>query len=65
MSVQEIESAVANLPPSDLAEFMQWLGEFQAGAWDRQIAQDVQAGRFDAILQKVDEEAAAGQCKPL
>lgn len=65
MSVQEIESAVANLPPSDLAEFMQWLEEFQADAWDRQIAQDMQAGRFDAILQQVDAQAQAGQCKPL
>lgn len=65
MSVQEIESAVANLPPSDLAEFMRWLEEFQADAWDQQIARDVQAGRFDAILQQVDVQAKAGQCKPL
>ena len=65
MSVQEIETVISQLPPADLAELAQWFEEFQADAWDRQIAQDVRAGRFDAILQRVDEQAKAGQCTPL
>ena len=65
MSVQEIEAVISQLPPTDLAELAQWFGEFQADAWDRQIAQDVRAGRFDAILKRVDEQAEAGQCTPL
>ncbi len=65
MSVQEIETVISQLPPTDLAELAQWFEEFQADAWDRQIAQDVRAGRFDAILQRVDEQAESGQCTPL
>jgi hypothetical protein len=65
MSVKEIEAAVSQLPPMDLADFSEWFEEFQADAWDRQIAQDVRAGRFDSILQRVEEQAASGQCKPL
>ncbi len=76
MSVQELETVIAQLPPADLAQLAHWLQEFQAGqetqaqeqeadAWDRQIAADVQAGRFDAILRRVDEQAKSGECKPL
>ena len=65
MSVQEIETVVSQLPPEELATFAQWFEEFQADAWDRQIARDVQAGRFDAILKRIDEQAEAGECSPL
>ena len=65
MSIKEIESVVAQLPPDDLAEFAQWFEEFRADAWDRQIAEDVRSGRFDAILRRVDEQVAAGESRPL
>lgn len=65
MSVQEIESIIAQLPSADLAELAQWFEDFQADAWDRQIARDVKTGRFDDILQRVNEQAEAGQCKPV
>lgn len=58
MSVQEIETVISQLPPADLAELAQWFEDFHADAWDRQIAQDVKAGRFDAILQRADEQSA-------
>ena len=65
MSVTEIKSIISELPPPDLADLTEWLEEFQADAWDRQIAADVKAGRFDSILRKVDEQAESGQCRPL
>jgi len=65
MSVKEIEKAIAELPPPELADLAKWFEEFQEDAWDHQIAQDVKAGRFEAILQRVEEQAASGQCRPL
>ncbi len=65
MSITEIKAEIAQLPEPDLAELAQWFEEFQADAWDRQIARDVKAGRFEAIFQRVDEQAEAGQCKPI
>ncbi len=65
MSITEIKSEISQLPPHELAELAQWFEELQADAWDRQIAQDVQAGRFDAVFQRVDEQAKSGQCRPL
>lgn len=65
MSVTEIKLIISELPPPDLADLTEWFEEFQAEAWDRQIADDVRAGRFDSIFRKVDEQVETGQCRPL
>lgn len=65
MSITEIKTIVSQLPPADLAEFAEWFEELQADAWDRQIEADVEAGRFDALRQRVREQREAGLCRPL
>lgn len=65
MSITEIKTFISQLPSPELADFAEWFEEFQGDAWDRQIARDVQAGRFEAVLRRVDEQAASGQCRPL
>lgn len=65
MSVKDIEQAITQLPPSEVAELSQWFEEFQAQVWDRQIEQDAKAGRFAALIEQAKAEAAAGRCKPL
>ena len=65
MSISEIKSEISQLAPRELADFAQWFEEFQAEAWDSQIACDVKAGRFEAILSRVEEQARSGQCRPL
>ena len=65
MSVRDIQTAIAELPPGELADLMQWIEEYQAEAWDRQIARDAEAGRFEALRQRVREQRQAGLCRPL
>ena len=65
MSVEELESVVAKLPAAELARFSEWFEEFVAEQWDRQIEQDMQAGRLDAALKRADEHYEADRCKPL
>jgi hypothetical protein len=65
MGIKEIESAIAQLPSTELAEFAKWFEEFQAQAWDEQLEQDVKAGRLDALLKEVEQDFEQGQCKPL
>jgi hypothetical protein len=62
MSVTEIKSEILQLPPSEMANLAEWFEEIYHDAWDRQIAEDMKAGRFDALLQRVEEQAASGQC---
>ncbi len=65
MSVEELESVVSGLSPAEFARFSQWFEEFVAGQWDRQIKQDMEAGRLDAALKRADEHYEAGRCTPL
>jgi hypothetical protein len=65
MSVAEIESAIAQLPAKEVAELMAWLHEYHDQVWDRQIEDDLEAGRLDKLLAEVDEEHRAGLARPL
>ncbi len=65
MSVEELESLVSGLPPAELARFSQWFEEFVAAQWDRQIEQDLKAGRLDDALKRADDHYEAGRCTPL
>lgn len=65
MSLQELESAVTNLPPEQLAKFASWFDEYRADLWDQQIEKDIKAGRLDELGQQADADFEAGNCKPL
>ena len=55
MSLEELEAVVSGLPAAELARFSDWFEEFMAGQWDRQIGQDVLAGRLDAAIKRADD----------
>ena len=61
-SVSEIEAAVERLTPVELDAFRTWFAEFDATAWDRQMEEDVAAGRLDALADEALEDLRAGRC---
>ena len=61
-SVKEIEEAVLRLSAAELAAFRAWFADFDAEAWDRQIEDDVAAGRLDALADEALEDLRAGRC---
>jgi hypothetical protein len=65
MSVEEIQSAVSQLPAEELDRFSRWFEVFLAEQWDRQIEADILAGRLDAAGRRADEDFEAGRCTPL
>jgi hypothetical protein len=65
MSVKEIEIAVSKLPEDEVWEFAKWFEEFQAALWDKEIEEDIKAGRLDEILAEVRGEIEAGRVEPL
>jgi hypothetical protein len=60
-SVKEIEDAVQRLSPAELDAFRAWFAEFDAAAWDRQIEDDVAAGRLDALANEAVDDLRAGR----
>jgi hypothetical protein len=65
MDIKEIESAIASLPPSELAELAKWFEEFQARAWDERLERDVKAGRLDELIEQAGRDFEQGRCEPL
>ena len=63
--VEDIERAVRQLEPEDLATFRHWFGEFDAEVWDRQIEEDITAGRLDALADQALRDRHEGHCTEL
>ncbi len=65
MSIEELQTAIAQLPAEELDRFSRWFEEYLAEQWDRQIEADILAGRLDAAGRRANAEAEAGRCTPL
>jgi hypothetical protein len=63
--VEEIERRIQALSPEELAQFRAWFLEVDWAAWDRQIEQDVRAGKLDARAEQALRDHATGKTKPL
>jgi hypothetical protein len=65
VTLQELETAVTQLPAEDLTAFARWFEGYLADAWDRRIEADIQAGRLDEAGRRADADFDAGRCTPL
>ena len=65
MDVKEIETAISQLPPAEVAELADWFAQFHAQLWDKQIEQDLTSGRFQSLLDEAKEDLESGRCDPL
>jgi hypothetical protein len=64
-TLQEIEEAVRQLSAEELAAFRRWFAEFDAAVWDRQIEEDVAAGRLDQLADEALQDRSEGRCTDL
>ncbi len=63
--VETIERQIKELSAKELAEFRAWFAEFDAALWDRQIEDDVKAGKLDALADAALREHQSGQSTKL
>jgi len=64
-TVAEIESAISSLPIQDARRVADWLQEYLDAKWDKELDEDIAAGRLDALWEKAKTDIAAGRVKPL
>jgi hypothetical protein len=64
-NLQQLEEAIRLLSAEELAAFRLWFAEFDAETWDRQIEEDVKAGRLDGLANEALAELRAGVCTDL
>lgn len=63
MKLEDLEKAVAELPPDELAEFRRWFHAFDAEQWDRQFEQDVRKGKLDHFAEEAIADYEAGRAR--
>jgi hypothetical protein len=65
MTIHEIEQAITELSPREMARFREWFEEFDAQAWDEQIERDASSGKLDNLANKAVADFRAGKAKEL
>jgi hypothetical protein len=58
--VSKIGQEIQGLSQTELAAFRKWFRDFDAQSWDRQIEEDVQAGKLDTLADKALRDFEAG-----
>lgn len=64
-TIEDIEKAIANLAPAELAEFRAWFDRFDAARFDERIARDAQGGQFDGLADQALAAHRAGRTRAL
>ena len=64
-TVAEIKAAISRLTLEERAEVARCLHEWEDNAWDKQMQQDLAAGKLDGLLAKVDDDIAHGKLREL
>ena len=65
MDVKEIETAISQLPPAQVAELADWFAQFHAELWDKQIEEDLKAGRLQSLLDEARQDLESDRTNPL
>ncbi len=65
MTIHEIEQAITELSPQELARFRHWFDEFDAQVWDEQFESDANSGKLDKLANKAITDFRAGKAKEL
>jgi hypothetical protein len=58
--VEEIESAIQALAPSEYMRLVQWFREREQARWDEQMDRDAAAGKLDFLSREAESELAQG-----
>jgi hypothetical protein len=65
MTIEDIEKAVAKLPPDDLARFRTWFDGFDAARFDQKIERDAKAGKLDRLADQAIDDLRKGRAREL
>ncbi|HWV55167.1 hypothetical protein [Pseudorhodoplanes sp.] len=63
--LEEIEQAVTQLTPDQLAKFRDWFEAFDAARFDEKIARDAKSGRLDALAERARDDYRKGRAREI
>jgi hypothetical protein len=65
MTIEELEKAVATLPPEQFAEFRAWFERLDAARFDQKIERDASAGRLDRLGDQAIDDFRKGRAREI
>jgi hypothetical protein len=65
MTIEDLEQAVAKLPPDQFVEFRAWFEEFDAARFDQKIERDAKAGKLDRLADQAIGDFRKGRVREL
>jgi hypothetical protein len=65
MTIEDIEIAVAKLPPDQFAKFRDWFEAFDAARFDQKIERDAKAGKLDGLADQAMDDLRKGRAREL
>lgn len=64
-NVEDIEKAIENLAPGELAKFRAWFDEFDAARFDERIERDARDGKLDKLAEQALAAHRDGRAREL
>lgn len=65
MTIEDLEKAVAKLPPEQLTEFRAWFDAFDTARFDQKIERDAKAGRLDVLADQAIDDFRKSRAREL
>ncbi|HUZ30762.1 MAG TPA: hypothetical protein VMV19_01430 [Xanthobacteraceae bacterium] len=65
MTIEDIEKAVAKLPPEQFTRFRAWFEQFDAARFDQKIERDARAGKLDRLADEALRDLQHGRTREL
>jgi len=63
--IEKVEHEIERFDPAELAAFREWFRQYDAEQWDRQLEEDLRAGRLDSLAEEALAAHQAGKSKEL
>lgn len=63
--VEKLEDQIEKLSRDELAAFREWFRNYDSDEWDREIQEDILAGRFDKLADEAIKAHKAGQTREI
>lgn len=65
MTIEDLEKAVARLPPEQFAQFRAWFEALDAARFDEKIERDAKAGKLDRLADQALDDFRKGRARKL
>ncbi|MCL1466012.1 hypothetical protein [Argonema galeatum] len=64
-ALAEIEAAIKQLPENDIRQLAGWIQNYLNEKWDRQMEEDLAAGKLNALIAKAEADIAANNVRDI